>query len=521
MLVEACADCHAWGVTRTTGWLCKGCSGWRAAHPRIAGCRSCGRQRHVDDDQACRLCRKQRSFILATGDRGVDLVTANRHGQQLFLADMFHRRHRAGRDTAVEHTVRPTVAAPIRSTPPPVTPVGHRQLVLLELPRDLPAGLRYGFPPPPDPRMHAALAAMTAAHAVGHGWSRSVTETVQRAMRVLLGTQDTPGAPIMASTVLELTAIELPVRPVLDVLAVAGMLEDDRVPAVLRWAATQIATLPAPMRHELEVWMQVMREGNPTTPRIAPRSDRTLHSQLGFALPTLRRWARVHTSLREIGRDDVLAALPAAGTARSTTLQGLRSIFRVLKARKLVFVNPTVRIGAPHPHRAIPGPIELDRLRNLLIIDPANPTRAALAALLAFHAVRVHQIIALQLTDARDGRLHLPDRIVPLAGPVRERLRAYLDHRQRCWPGTANPHLFIHYRNATTTTASTPWWIRRQLGMSAQAIRQDRILQEAHATGGDVRMLCELFGLSVAGATHYAAGVDGQDAAAADDGSLS
>jgi integrase len=344
---------------------------------------------------------------------------------------------------------------------------------------------------------------------------------VQRALRILLGTQDTPGAPIAASTVLELTAIELPVRPALEVLAAAGLLADDRVPAVLRWAATQIASLPAPMRCELEVWMQVMREGNPTTPRIAPRSDRTLHSQLSFALPTLRRWAREHTSLREIGRDDVLAALPAAGTPRSTTLQGLRSIFRVLKARKLVFVNPTARIGAPNPHRAIPGPIELDRLRSLLIIDPASPTRAALAALLAFHALRVHQIIALQLTDARDGRLHLPDRIVPLAGPVRERLRAYLDHRQQCWPATANPHLFIHYRNATTTTASTPWWIRRQLGMSAQAIRQDRILQEAHATGGDVRMLCELFGLSVAGASHYAAGVDGQDALATRDSPLS
>ena len=187
----------------------------------------------------------------------------------------------------------------------------------------------------------------------------------------------------------------------------------------------------------------------------------------------------------------------------------------MLKARKLVFVNPTARITAPAPHRPVPGPIDLDRLRALLVIDPADPTRAALAALLAFHALRVHQLAALQLTDARDGRLHLPDQVVPLAEAARVRLRAYLDHRQQRWPATANPHLFIHYRNATTTTAVTPWWIRHQLGMSAQSIRQDRILDEAHATGGDVRMLCELFSLSIAGAYHYTTAAGDEKAMAA------
>jgi len=39
-------------------------------------------------------------------------------------------------------------------------------------------------------------------------------------------------------------------------------------------------------------------------------------------------------------------------------------------------------------------------------------------------------------------------------------------------------------------------------------IRQDRILDEAHATGGDVRALCDLFGLSIAGAYRYTAAVD-------------
>jgi len=44
--------------------------------------------------------------------------------------------------------------------------------------------------------------------------------------------------------------------------------------------------------------------------------------------------------------------------------------------------------------------------------------------------------------------------------------------------------------------------------MSAQAIREDRILHEAHATRGDIRRLCDLFGLSVSGAERYTATVD-------------
>ena len=335
VVVDGCPDCHAWGVTRTTGWICKGCAAWRTAHPAAASCRVCGQHRHLDDEQACRLCRKQRSFALARGERGVDLAEANRHGQQLFLADMFHRRRlRAAAHGAPRHDAprpdsaradAPGIGVTPRGDPLSrvrVAPVEYRQLALLQLPRDLQAGLRRGFPPPPDPHLQVTLAAVVTAHAARHGWADSVTDSVGRATRILLGTQDTPGAPIAASTVLELTAIGLPVRPVLEVLEAAGLLADDRVSPVLRWATNQTASLPAPMRHELEVWMQVMREGNPTTPRIAPRSDRTLHSQLGFALPTLRHWASKYESLREIGRDDVLAALPASGAARSTTLRG-------------------------------------------------------------------------------------------------------------------------------------------------------------------------------------------------------
>ena len=284
------------------------------------------------------------------------------------------------------------------------------------------------------------------------------------------------------------------------------MLEEDREPAVVRWFRAAIADLPGPMRHELGVWFDVMRNGSATPPRSRPRSDTTADSQLRWALPALRQWAVQHQSLREIGRDDVLAVLPPSGAPRACMRQGLRSIFGILKGRKLVFVNPAARISAPQPARQAPAAVDLEALRAAL--DSADPARAALAALLAFHAVRIYQLCALRLTDLRDGRLYVGGQVILLAGPVRQRLARYLDFRQQTWPDSVNPYLFLHVRNAGAARHVTPQWIRKQLGMSGQRIRLDRIFDEAQATGGDLRALCDLFGLSVAGAYRYASVLD-------------
>jgi hypothetical protein len=496
VVVDSCPDCGAWGVTRTYNWMCAACRDWRHTHKRVAPCATCGHTLHLDQRGSCRLCRKTHSRIaqeLGVRTRAITVAEANRYGQQLFFAGMWHREGHGPRVY-----VKKTLPADLSL----LRPVRWQQLALLELPRDLAAGIRRGFPPPPDPARERAWHQFVREYAAGHGWEARVTERVQRAIRMLLGMQDTPGAAIKASEVLPMSSIRHPIRPVLDVIAAARMLADDRVAPIVRWFDLQISTLPDQMRQELRVWFDIARNGSVTPPRFRPRAEATVKSQLAFALPTLRAWAREHPSLREIGRDDVLSALPPSGAPRSTTLQGLRSIFRVLKARKLTFINPTARISVPKPNASIPAPVDLSALREALN-NSADPTRAALAALLAFHAIRAWQLRGLRVTDLHDGRLHLPDHVVPLAEPVRQRMTAYLDYRHQSWPNTANPHLFIHYRNANTTTPVTPVWIRRRLGMAAQSIRQDRILDEAHATGGDVRRLCDLFGLSIAGAYRY------------------
>lgn len=501
--VGSCRDCLAWGATRTNKWWCKTCaSHWRERY-RPAVCASCQRIVPLHPQGGCRLCRRQRSMALKT-QWDATLESANRHGQQLFFVDMF--------GAARSASPRPRQRSPIAAGPVTITPVSYRQLVIFDWPRELAAGARNGFLRPPDPHLAAALEQVVADRGRRYGWQQSIAERVRRGLRILLGMQDTPGAPFRASEVVMLARLQIPVSHVLEVLSDAGLLEEDRTPASVRWFAGQIADLPDGIRHELTVWFDVMRNGSTVPPRRRPRSDRTAASQLRWALPAIRRWAAHHESLREISRDHVLAALPAGGSPRLCMLQGLRSIFRVLKGRQLVFVNPTARISIPGDNRTqAPPAVNLGALRAAL--DSDDVTAAALAALLAFHAVRIRQLTSLMLTDVRDGRLHIDDQVIPLAAAVRGRLSAYLRYRSEQFPATVNPHLFVHHRNVQGIRPVTPWWIRRRLGMSGQAIRQDRILDEAHASHGDVRLVCDLFGLSVAGAYRYTTAVGRLDTA--------
>jgi hypothetical protein len=355
---------------------------------------------------------------------------------------------------------------------------------------------------PPSPGLEAAFAQFVGDYAAAHGWAKGYTATIQRGTRIMLGIQDTPGAPVRRSDILLLSSIKHSAATVTEVIAAAGMLEDDIEPAVVRWFHAKTADLPEQTRRELGVWLGVMRNGSTTPPRSQPHADETIRAQLAFALPVLQNWALSHDSLREISRADVLAALPPSGQPRATTVQGLRSIFRILRARKLAFTNPTFRIHVPAQAMTVPPAIDLAALRDAL--DSPSPARAAITALLAYHAVPMRQLAQLQLTDIRGGRLHLDDRVILLAEPVRDRVNTYLSYRAETWPASVNAYLFIHARNWKTTRPVTSAWIGQQLAISAEHIRLDRIYQEVEATGGDVRALCDLFGMSIANAARWA-----------------
>jgi len=66
------------------------------------------------------------------------------------------------------------------------------------------------------------------------------------------------------------------------------------------------------------------------------------------------------------------------------------------------------------------------------------------------------------------------------------------------------PHLFVGRASAPRLVPvgkQFPW---RGTGLRPQALREDRILAEIHATGGDVRRICDLFGITIETAMRYA-----------------
>lgn len=488
---DSCRDCLAWGVTRRNDWLCEGCRGW---HKRFGGpqpCPSCGRSVVLNGRGYCRLCSRHAN-LLRTPHDSIDVTEANSSGQQLFLADLF----RAKRLPLAAVRAHPT-------SWPSCYPVDHEQLVLFGAVRNMRAAREIGFPAPPLPDLARALDHGVQAHASQHGWGKGLTVQATRGLHLLLSLQDTPGARIAFSEIATLGQLSSQtIQPLVEILTGTGMFHDDRERPLETWFRHQTAGLPQPMADELRQWFEVMRDGSLTPPRSRPRTLGTTRSRVALAVPALRSWAATgHRSLREIEREQVLAVLPTSGDPRIKAIDSMRSLFRLLKARGVIFANPTARLR-PDPVRAEPLlPMDLAPLREA--INSTDPARAALAGLVAFHALNTGQLQALQTTDLRDGRLFLPNHTVLLAAPVRERLASWLDERGQRWPNTRNAHLFVNFYTAVRVQPVSGRWILATTGIPPRDIRRDRIAHEAIATGGDLRRICDLFGISISSAERY------------------
>ncbi|KUN58230.1 hypothetical protein AQJ54_42555 [Streptomyces griseorubiginosus] len=489
---DSCTNCKAWGATRNLGWLCKGCASWCRKYTTTAACTVCRHDAVLDAQGICRLCHKQ-ATCARSAHALISWQDVTRSGQQLFFADLFSSRHRGA-----------LIPEPRPLRPEPLPPATYQQPALFDTARTLRHRGTVGLARRADPHLAAWAEQFTREDAARYGWSVDLTWRVRTGVNIVVGFLQAPGAVLTADDVAVLVEANLPHKHVTAVLERAGLLQDHRIPAVIAWAEQQILVLPPAMAGEVRIWLAVMHEGSDVTPRRRPRSESTIRLHLRSALPALARWAADgKTSLREITAADVRTALPPAGAPRSRMSQGLRSLYRVLKARRLVFTDPAAQVTAGFPDPTIPMPLAVGHIRAAL--DSADPARALLCALIAFHGLTAHQIQHLQLTDARNGHLDVDGRRIPLADPVSRRLATYLDHRSRRWPATTNPHLFVHFRSATTGTHVGHRWINLHLGphLTTRALRNDRLLDEALATGNDPKHLTDLFGLSIRAALRY------------------
>jgi hypothetical protein len=167
--VDSCLDCHAWGARRWGNWLCHGCRSWRREHATIAACRICSTVVTLGQDGYCRLCRKQ-GTLMREDKQLLDMRAANKHGQQLFLADMFYV---SARDRRRQQAAPGSSFAPNVQQGPTLHWHHPAQLTLFAVRRDL-SGLRgrEDLIDRCDPTLAARIDAFVAEHGHRHGWTK-------------------------------------------------------------------------------------------------------------------------------------------------------------------------------------------------------------------------------------------------------------------------------------------------------------------------------------------------------------
>ena len=294
---------------------------------------------------------------------------------------------------------------------------------------------------------------------------------------------------------------------VAEVLRQAGVLDDDRRPAFDAWLDRKLDGVTGGIRRDAERWLRTLKDGGP---RSRPRSIATVHSHLGKALPALLDWSARYHHLREVTRDDIQDHVRHLhGSQRHNALVALRSLFGFCLSAGVVFRNPArgVKVGR-RPSFTVLQPLGQDDIDDA-VAAAATPAARLIVALAGVHAARSSTICALLLSDADpgSGRLLLGGRTRPLDDLTAHLLRTWLEARHARWPGTANPHLLINAQTALSTgPASRTWACSALRGHAAtiEALRVDRQLEEAIATGADPLHLAATFGLDPGTAVRYA-----------------
>ncbi len=149
-----------------------------------------------------------------------------------------------------------------------------------------------------------------------------------------------------------------------------------------------------------------------------------------------------------------------------------------------------------------------------------SPAEQLVVLLAGVHALRPSQICALTLdaVGPAASTLLISGRARPLDRLTAGYLHAWLQARHTRWPTTANPYLLINRSTAGGVKPVSRGYVQdtvRQAGITAAQLRADRLLGEAHTSGGDPLRLTHLFGISDPTAIRYCAETGALDKLAA------
>ena len=338
------------------------------------------------------------------------------------------------------------------------------------------------------------------------GWTRGIRHEVDRALVVALSTHATGDQVRYSELFRALRARRLSVERTVEVLDLLGVLDDDRTPAVDLWLDRNLADVSAGIRHDVEAWLRMLRDGGP---RSRPRAPQTVWTCLNAAQPVLVEWSARYQHLREVTRDDILAVAAARhGNDRHYTLSVLRSLFRHCTKTGTIFRDPAARVPVGRHDYSLALPLPAEQLQAVAAAAVTPVVRVAIA-LAAIHAARPNAIRRLHVDDIDLGnrRLTVAGRSRPLDDLTRHVLLDWLDYRRARWPDTANPHVLITQQTANETGPVSPAWMARTfggLGSTLEQLRVDRQLDEALTRGPDPLHLAAVFDIDAKTAVRYA-----------------
>jgi site-specific recombinase XerD len=232
-----------------------------------------------------------------------------------------------------------------------------------------------------------------------------------------------------------------------------------------------------------------------------------VRAYLGALRPFLAECAARYSSLRQVTSTDLREWVARDAATRHLRASAARSLFHVLKARRMVFANPARYLPAARRYLAVPVPLPLGTEARLAAMAAGSPRTQLVVALVGVHALTSSEITAIRLQDVslHDMRLLVRGDDRPLDAFTATALASYLDWRRHQWPRTANPYLLVTRTTAGNISPVFPDTIRRWLkGITTPTgLRQSCLLEEAAASGGDPLFLASMFGIATQTSLRY------------------
>ena len=157
----------------------------------------------------------------------------------------------------------------------------------------------------------------------------------------------------------------------------------------------------------------------------------------------------------------------------------------------------------------MPAPLPAHLLSRTAEAAKDNPALRVVVALAGVHALLPGQIRRLRL-----DQVNLPGRRLDTGGldrPLDEftasAICGFLDFRDQRWPATSNPYLLVTRKTAHTGEPVSQFWMNRLfrgLPVTAEQLRDDRIVEEALSGRADPLHLAAVFGFGPRTGLRYA-----------------